>query len=61
MNLLKLLVVVSLMIMFLCVLGFVCDVIVVRIFGVGMVIDVFFVVFKFFNLLCWIFVEGVFF
>lgn len=49
------------MIMFSRVFGFVRDVIVVRIFGVGMVIDVFFVVFKFFNLLRRIFVEGVFF
>lgn len=61
MNLLKSLVVVSSMIMFSRVFGFVRDVIVVRIFGVGMVIDVFFVVFKFFNLLRRIFVEGVFF
>lgn len=44
----------------LCVLGFMCDVMIVVVFGIGFVVEVFIVVFFLFNLFCCFFVEGVF-
>lgn len=54
-------IIVSVMILIFCVLGLVCDVVVVNLMGVGVSVDVFFFVNWIFNFLCWLFVEGVFF
>lgn len=47
-------------ILFSWVFGFVCDVMLVVVVGVGFVVDVFVVVFWLLNLFWWLFVEGVF-
>lgn len=52
--------IVSIMILVLWVLGLVCDVVVVKFMGDGVVVDVFFFVNKIFNFFCCLFVEGVF-
>lgn len=59
-KLIKLGFIVSVMILVFCVLGLVCDVVVVCLMGDGVVVDVFFFVNKIFNFLCCFFVEGVF-
>lgn len=46
--------------MVLCVFGFVWDFVVIIMFGINVIIDVFWVVFRVFNFLCWLFVEGFF-
>lgn len=58
---LKLGVLVSGLIFIFCVLGLICDMIVVSVLGVGVMLDVFFFVNCIFNFLCCLFVEGVFF